>query len=208
MNKERGKLIVVEGGVGAGKDTISQKLLSKQLKGWNYYHEPGSTPFAELVRSAVQGRHGYDVHPYAALLGYNAARADLVRGRIIPDMKEGKNVLLNRYWPSTYAYQGAEGISKPLIMVMSYVATNGLKPDLILHYDLLPEIGIKRKKLGYQSDIDRYDAKELEFHREVRKNYNQIARLFPRTWVKIDASGTKDEIYENTVDVLAGKGIF
>ncbi|KKU10135.1 MAG: Thymidylate kinase [Candidatus Woesebacteria bacterium GW2011_GWB1_45_5] len=182
--KERGKLFVVEGGVGCGKST-QLDLLSQELgNDWNFYREPGGTEFGELVRHAVQSRMGkkgdpYLVDPYAAFFGYSAARANLIRGFVIPDLKNGIDVGLDRYWFSTFGYQGSEGVSKPIIWAVSYIATKGLLPDVVLHYDLLPQIGIARKDKASDIDRDRYDVKALEFHQRVRKNYHQLKRLYP-----------------------------
>src|SRR3989344_4717332 len=107
MNK--GKFIVIEGGVGSGKSTVYNKL-KRRFKNWKFYREPGSTPFGERIRKAVQGLYHYPVDKYAAVFGYSAARANLIRTKIIPDLKKGRVVLLDRFWYSTYAYQGAEGV--------------------------------------------------------------------------------------------------
>src|SRR3972149_2492258 len=118
---KKGKLIVIEGGSGSGK-TTQIRYLKKELKGWEFYREPGSTTF-----------------------GYSAARANLIRGVIIPKLKKGANIVLDRYWYSTYAYQGTDGASKKTIEKISKIATDGLKPDLVIFYDLDPVVGMKRK---------------------------------------------------------------
>lgn len=202
--KERGKLLILEGGVGSGK-TTQQSLLQEQLSDWQFYREPGGTTFGEKVRDAVQGRYGYEVHPYAALFGYSAARANLVRGIVIPRLQEGFNVSLDRYWYSTYAYQGAEGVSKPIIWIISLIATKALKPDLVLHYDLLPEIGMARKKLC--GDADRYDVERLEFHKKVRRNYLELRKMNPRIWKIIDASQSTEDVFRDSLTVLKQNGL-
>ncbi len=208
---ERGTLIVVEGGVGSGKTTMLRKLANNNLPGWHFYMEPGGTPFGNLVRHAVQGNNEYSVDPYAELFAYCASRANLVRGVIISQLNNGEYVGLDRYWYSTYAYQGARGISKPLIFALSKIATAGLQPDLVLHYDLDPEIGIERKRKNvYKEEMDRLDREGPGFHRKVRKNYHQLAILhrYSKTdWSIIDASKKISEVYENTVQVLRKSGI-
>lgn len=209
--KERGKLFVLEGGVGVGKST-QFSLLAKELgkEGWLYYHEPGSTVFGEMMRHAVQSRMGggpngenFPIHPYAALFAYTAARANLINLKVIPDLEAGTNIALDRYWYSTYAYQGAQGVSKPVIWAISLLATRSLKPNVVLHYDLLPEIGRERKMEGsYQSDIDRFDEMEVKFHRKVRANYHELKRLYPGIWEIIDASKSVEEVKAESLAVL------
>jgi len=202
--KERGKFIVLEGGVGCGK-TSQVTLLKRELPAWEFYREPGGTEFGEKIRDAVQGDLSYDVHPYAALFGYSASRAHLIRGVVIPKIEQGTNVLLDRYWYSTFAYQGAEGVSKPIIFAISLIATKGFKPDLVLHYELLPEIG-KNRKEG-KADIDRYDIKDLEFHNKVRQNYLILAKLFPGIWRTIDASQPINKVFTDSMSALHERGI-
>lgn len=196
---KKGMFIVIEGGVGSGKSTLFNKL-KRRFKSWKFYREPGSTPFGERIRKAVQGCYNYPVDKYAAFFAYSSARANLVRGKIQIDLKNGDNVVLDRYWFSTYAYQGTEGVDKKDIISVSKNATNGLMPDLIIHLDQDPKIGILRK-LG-RRDADRYDLKELKFHREIRKNYLELAKLFKNKWKIIDATQSKENVFKDALEIL------
>lgn len=198
-----GIFVICEGGLGCGK-TTQARMISDTFR-FAHFREPGGTPFGEKIRDAVQGMYDYKVHPYASLLAYAASRANLIRGVVIPELRCGRRVLLERYWYSTWAYQGAEGVSKPIIWAVNVLATANLVPTAILHYDLLPEIGMQRKNAC--ADIDRYDAKKLEFHRRVRANYRQLGRLFPGRWVVIDASKSVEDVYADSLQALAQFGI-
>lgn len=198
---KRGKLIVIEGGVGCGKTTqieLLKKVLTK--KNWEYYREPGGTEFGEKVRDAVQGIHNYDVEEYAAMFAYSSARANLIRGVIIPKLKKGINILLDRYWYSTYAYQGSNGASKKDIFTVSKIATDNLIPDLVLFFDLNPKIGMSRK--SGREDSDRYDIKQIDFHNKVRKGYHELGKKLGRIWKKIDASKTIDDVHNDIITIL------
>lgn len=202
---KRGKFVVIEGGVGCGK-TTQLNLLKKDLKkGWEFYREPGSTKFGEKVRDAVQGLHNYEVEEYASMFGYSAARANLIRGVIIPKLNDGVNILLDRYWYSTYAYQGSNGASKKTIELVSKIATNNLKPDLVLFFDLDPKIGMARK--DGREDSDRYDIKKVDFHNKVRKSYRELGKKAGRFWKKIDASKSIEEVHNDTISILKKKKI-
>lgn len=215
MENERGKLFVVEGGVGCGKST-QLRLLSDEIRSsepgrvWHVYREPGSTEFGELMRHAVQDRRpdgqDFPVHPYASLFAYSAARANLIRLRVIPDLEQGINVGLDRFWYSTYGYQGADGVSKPVIFALSLIATRGLKPDVVLHYDLDPVIG-QARKMKLNEDVDRFDAKALAYHQVVRKNYHELKLLFPGIWEVIDASQPIEKVKERSLSVLRKHGV-
>ena len=202
MERDRGKFVVVEGGVGSGKTTQLFKIKDCVGVGkeWTWVREPGSTVFGERIRNAVQGLYTDPIEPYAALLAYSSARANLIRGLVIPKIEGGISVGQDRYWYSTWAYQGAEGVSKPIIWFISMIATRMFKPDLVLHYDLLPEIGMARKT--GQPDLDRYDTQLIKFHQKVRNNYHQLRRLYPGIWRVIDASKGIEEVFEDTKKIL------
>ena len=190
--------------MGSGKST--QFFLLEDLtsgENWRRTREPGGTIFGEKIRYLVQDEKDRktSIHPYAALFAYSASRANLIRGSVIPEINSGTNVLLDRYWFSTFAYQGAEGVSKPVIWLVSAIATRMLKPDLVIHYDVLPEIGMQRKMDAI--DSDRYDEMQLEFHRKVRRNYHQIRKFYPGIWRTIDASQSRDKVFEDTKKVLS-----
>jgi len=204
--RNRGKFVVLEGGLGAGKTTQMELLLERDLSDWNGFREPGGTEFGELMREAVQGiEKNYEVDPYAALFAYVASRAQLMRQVVVPMLNQGCDVLLNRYWYSTYAYQGELGVPKVIIWAINLLATTGVRPNMVLHYDLLPELGIMRKK--GEDDVDRYDVAGLEFHKKVRDNYERLARKYGRFWRVIDASKSIEEVYADSVSCLQEAGI-
>lgn len=197
---KRGKFVVIEGGLGCGK-TTQIELLKKILKRkWKYYREPGGTPYGERVRDAVQGLNGYDVEEYASMFGYSASRANLIRGVIVPLLDKGLNIVLDRYWYSTYAYQSIGKVSKKDIILISKIATKDLKPDLIIHFDLDPKVAISRK--DGKGDTDRYDLKKLDFHKKVRKNYKELAKIVGKKWKTIDASRSIEVIHNDTINIL------
>jgi len=203
--KERGRLVVLEGGLGAGKTTV-KKGLEKSLKGWKFLREPGGTGFGEIMREGVQGNHGHEVDPLASFLGYSASRANLVALEILPALDEGTNVLLDRFWYSSYTHQGeGEGVEKEFILAVSVRASRGLKPDLVLHYDLMPEIG-KERKSGCD-DVDRYDKREMEFHHKVRESYMELAGKYSDIWRTIDASQEPDKVLQDSLEILDEFGL-
>lgn len=201
--ENRGRYFVIEGTVGCGKTTVIERL-KKDYPRIMFVREPGGTPFAEKIRDAVQGLNGYSVDPYASYFGYTSQRADLIRGKVIPALESGEDVLSDRNWISSLAYQANESVSRLVIMLTSLIATRGLRPDLLIYYDLDPKIGLQRK--GKNLDRDRYDVKDLLYHNGVRKRYHEIEKfgghVFVKKWVTIDASRSKEEVYQNTLEVL------
>lgn len=207
MTEHRKPFVVAEGGSGVGKTTAVEGI-KKQLVDWKFFREPGGTVFGEAIREAVQSHREWEIDPLASLFGYTAARANLVNTEILPileDSKEGMGVFLDRYWFSTFAYQGSEKVDREIIVAVSKIATKGLLPDLVLHYDLLPEFAMQRK--SGCADADRYDLKELEFHRRVRDAYLELSVKFPDFWRVIDASQSKEKVLSDSLATLKEFGM-
>lgn len=207
MTEKLKPFVVAEGGSGAGKTTAVNGL-KEELVGWQFFREPGGTKYGEAVRDAVQQHPEWEIDPLAALFGYNSARANLVNIEVIPileGLRPGKGVFLDRYWFATFAYQGSEKVDREIIVAVSKIATRGLLPDLVLHYDLLPELAVNRK-VGC-TDMDRYDMKELEFHRRVRDAYLELGVRYPDFWRTIDASQSKEKVLCDSMKILSEFGM-
>lgn len=199
--------VVAEGGSGAGKTLVVNGIMS-HLPNWRFLREPGGTPFGDLVRDAVQQHPELEIDPMAAFMAYSASRANLVSLEIIPaltDLVEVKGVFLDRYWFASYAYQGSEKVDKAIILEVSKMVTKGLMPDLVLHFDLVPELAMARKKNC--EDIDRYDMKELEFHARVRDSYLELSQKYPEIWKVIDASQSPEAVLADALAAMQERGM-
>lgn len=208
MTEHKRPFVVAEGGSGVGKTTVIESL-KKELKDWKFFREPGGTQFGEAMRDAVQMHKDWKIDPIASMLGYSASRANLISTEIIPIVTgevPALGAFLDRYWYTTYTYQGGgEGVDKGIILAISKIATKGLNPDLVLYYDLLPELAMARKT-GC-SDIDRYDMKELDFHRRARDAYLELAEMYKDFWKVIDASQSKQAVLEDSLAALREFGL-
>lgn len=199
--------VVIEGGSGSGK-TTAIKGIKQELEGWKFFREPGGTTFGELLRIIVQETDDIEIDPMAAFMAYSASRANLVNTEVLPilrGLKDGKGVLLDRYWYSSYAYQGSEQVNREIIKRISEMATGGLEPRVVLHYDLAPELAVVRK-VGC-TDVDRYDMKELAFHTRVREAYLELAYQLRDHWKVIDASQSKEKVLADSIEALHEFGI-
>lgn len=207
MTEKLKPFVVAEGGSGVGKTTAIRGIYP-ELVDWCLFREPGGSDFSDAIRDAVQQHPNWEIDPMAALFGYTAARANLINCQILPVLegkRPGRGVLLDRYWFSTYAYQGSEKVDREIIVAVSKIATKGLLPNLVLHYDLLPEIAIARK--SGCDDADRYDMKELEFHRRVRDAYLELGVRYPDFWRTIDASQSKEKVLCDSLKILSEFGL-
>jgi len=115
-------LLTFEGIDGSGKSTQA-RLLDERLREEGYetllVREPGGTAFSERVRSLLLDP-SLNVQPFAELLLFSAARAQLVAERIRPALEAGRIVICDRFYDSTTAYQGAgRGVAEPAWLVLA-----------------------------------------------------------------------------------------
>lgn len=114
-------------------------------------------------------------------------------------------MFLDRYWFASYAYQGSEKVDKGTILSISKIVTGGLMPDLVLHFDLAPELA-KARKVGCE-DIDRYDLKKLDFHARVRDAYLELSQMYPEIWKVIDASQSPEMVLADALAAMQERGM-
>lgn len=203
----RGKFITLEGIDGSGKST-QLRLLADDLRfrGFNVLttQQPGGTPLGRRLREAFL-ETDENVAPMAELLLFAADRAQHVEFLIKPALQEGKIVLSDRYADATVAYQGAgRGFSPTTIKQVVKLATDGLKPDLTLFFDLPVSIGLqrthKRDEMGELKN--RLDKENSEFYERVRQAYLEIIDKEPKRFRIIDATLSVQEIHAQALEVL------
>jgi thymidylate kinase len=123
---KRGQLIVLEGPDGSGKSTLS-RFLAEHLKNRNiecqYFAFPGLT-------DGTLGKLVHDLHhspisagvtsitPTSLQLLHIAAHVDAIESRIIPALKNGKTVILDRFWWSTWVYGKVTRVSENILRSM------------------------------------------------------------------------------------------
>lgn len=203
-----GKLITLEGIDGSGKSTQMRMLAGElRLRELDIITtlEPGGTPLGRRLRKAFLETEE-SVAPIAELLLFAADRAQHVNFLIKPAISEGKIVISDRYADATFAYQGAgRGFSEDLVEQVIEIATEGLKPDLTLFFDLPIEKALQRTKAAAQDDDrtnNRMDAETSDFYRRVREAYLKIAEREPNRFIIIDASGSVSEVHSKVVEIV------
>jgi dTMP kinase len=193
----RGRFITFEGGEGSGKST-QIKMLAERLTGAKLgvvvTREPGGSPGAEIMRHLVLSGMGKLLGPDAETLLFAAARDDHVRTLIEPALNRGDWVLCDRFSDSTRAYQGSLGNVSPAVPnAMERVTIGNLKPDLTIILDVPAEIGMQRaaQRRG-KAAPDRFEGEDLQFHKDLREAYRQIAAAEPDRCVLIEADAGPD----------------
>lgn len=193
----RGLFITLEGPDGSGK-TTQAALLYAWLTAEGYSvlqtREPGGTRIGERIRAVLHDPAHTEMAAPAEILLYSAARAQLVAEVIRPALAAGQLVLCDRYFDSTYAYQGyGRGLPLDVLREITRFATGGLIPDVTFYLDLPPEVGLQRRLQG-GGEINRLDQETLAFHERVRAGYLELLRQEPQRWVRLDAGGAIEDV--------------
>jgi len=193
----RGWFITFEGPDGSGKTTQMRRLAPWLVdQGFDVVttREPGGTPVGEQIRDILHDCANTEMTSQAEILLYSASRAQHVGEVILPALEAGQVVLCDRFFDSTYAYQGyGRGLSLSDLRAITGFATRGLKPDLTLYLDVPPEIGLQRRESSGEA-LNRLDREALAFHQRVREGYLDLIRSEPERWCFVDAAGTREEI--------------
>jgi dTMP kinase len=202
-----GTFITFEGIDGSGKST-QLRLLADHLKSLGHdvvtTREPGGTPLGVRLRAALLDAQEH-VDPLTELLVFAADRAQHVRILLRPALESDRLVLSDRYADATVAYQGAgRGFSPQLIAQIVELATEGLKPDLTLLFDLSVDEGADRtrRRTDERQQKDRLDDEDVDFHTRVREAYLKIAAAEPKRMKIIKTDGSKEETHARVKEVV------
>jgi len=210
MTPSKGKslFITLEGPEGSGKSTHASRLAEHlRSKGRDVLltREPGGTSIGDQIRAVLNDHANAAMQPRAEILLFCASRAQLVSQMIRPHLERGGTVVCDRFADSTLAYQGyGRGLDRRKLKSISDFATEHLLPDVTLLLDLPVEIGLARRRRS-DSDWNRLDAQEVDFHRRVREGYLQLARRAPKRWVKIDADQEEEDVWAQILQAVSSR---
>jgi dTMP kinase len=197
-------LITFEGGEGCGK-SLQSRILERKMAELAIpailIHEPGGTPIGEKVRYLLKQACEISISPLTELLLFNASRSQLIKDVIQPALKEGKNVICDRFIDSTIAYQSyGRGLDLNTVKEISQIASHGMIPDMTFLLDVPPEIGLSRKG---NTATDRFDKEDRGFHQKVRDGFLALAGAEPQRWVIIDSTLSRREIADRIWDKVS-----
>lgn len=190
-----GRFIVFEGIDGTGKSTQLQ-LLAEELIKRNVQvvttREPTQGPYGMKIRELYRDRTGCS--PEEELGLFIADRRMHVEKILQPALQEGKVVLCDRYFLSTAAYQGANGLQVSEILAQNSFAPD---PDLALLFEAPISLGIERIT-GSRGDILN-DFEKAESLAKVAEIFRTLNLPYIR---RIDASQTIETVRKNILNLV------
>lgn len=195
--QKKGYFITFEGADGCGK-TTQTKLVQEYLEAKGYEviwtREPGSKGLGQNIRELLLHYDG-EVAPRCEAFLFLADRSQHIEHLIKPAVKEGKIVICDRHTDSTIAYQGyGRGEDIEQLTYLNNLATNGMKPDLTLVFDVSTETA--QQRVG--DEKDRMESAGIEFHKKVRSGYIEIAQKDPKRVKIVNANNSIEEVFTET----------
>ncbi len=191
--------VTLEGPDGAGKSTLSVGI-KRELESMGFsvvaLREPGSTPVGERVRAILLDPAVGALDPMTEALLFSACRSELVRTAIRPALAAGSIVLLDRYFDSTMAYQGAGGGADPgALEALALAATGGLIPDLTLVVDVSPNVSARRRL----TSPDRMEAKDHAYRARVRESFLSLPNRRPGRAIVLNGESDREALVAESV---------
>ena len=197
--------ITFEGGDGSGKST-QVNLLKDYLDNLNFEtiktREPGGTPSAEILRDLLTTGEVEKWTPMSEALLMWASRYEHLIQVIEPALNSGKNVICDRFYDSTYAYQGvAHNLGIDKMEKLKKIVIGDIEPDVTFVLDIDPKVGLKRS-LDRSNQENRFESYNIDFHNKIRSAFLEIAKKNKNRCVVVDASLNEQEINNLIITVI------
>lgn len=195
---ERGLFIVIEGVDGSGKTTQSE-LLSAYLRGLgrkvHHTAEPTATGLGGMVRDGLGAEHPRTSDELAAMfladrVAHNVSQKSGIRRYV----EGGTDVVCDRYYYSSIAYQGVDG-SLEWVADMNLNCQSIMKPDICIFIDLDPEKCLEHIRAG-RSHFEIYEENAAVIS-ETRRRYGIVFDMLAGrdNIVIVDGARSREEVF-------------
>ena len=195
MNR-RGRYIAFEGWEASGKSTQA-RLLSQRLDAV-LTREPGGTALGLAIRDLLLGDGPAPTERAEALL-FAADRAQHLAEVVEPALAEGRDVVTDRSYGSTLAYQGyGRGQSIEELMRLVEWTSGGLLPDRVV----LLTVGVDTADGRLGDQRDRMESEDVDFAKRVIEGFDALAEADPNRWIVVDGAGSIEEVAQRVAHAV------
>ena len=200
-----GLLIVIEGTDGSGKST-QVNMLSKYIQDKCFGCTVSQWKTSRLISGVInEAKERNMLNTTTFSLLYAADYTDRLENEIIPALKAGFVVLMDRYVYTAFVRDYVRGHDINWIKQLYSFAP---KPDLVFYLNVSPDILIKRliakngaldyfesgRDIGLSTDIynsfEIYQKRCLDEYKKLKKEYK---------FIELDGSKTKEEIHNEII---------
>lgn len=198
----RAMFIVFEGPDGVGKTTQRDRLAARlRALGRDVVclAEPSKGPWGMKIREAAR-TNTRPADPREEVRWFIEDRREDCATNIEPALAAGRDVLLDRYFYSTAAYQGARGV--PVDEILAANRTFAREPDLVLVFKLDEAIAQRRIAESRGEAPDAFEA--IEYQRRVAGIFEQLmeSERDRALMTAIDASAAPDAVEARVWDAV------
>jgi len=185
--------IVFEGIDGCGKSTqlcmLRQKLTAMGRAVFTTA-EPTESKTGKMLREALSGRDARTATEMAALFTLDRIHHNVGEGGIAAALATGQDVISDRYYYSSLAYQGSL-TDYEWVRRMNCDCPDIRKPDLCIFLDMEPKAALAR--VGARGEVTEIYEKE-ETLTLFRETFHRVFASLDDRVAVIDADGTPDEV--------------
>ena len=196
MKKNKGLLIVFEGTDGTGKSTqlkLLRDVLQEQGHDVVASFEPTNGTYGRQIRALYSNRDNTSREEELSL--FLADRKEHVETLIAPSLLAGKTVLLDRYYLSTIAYQGAAGLDPAAILEKNKFAP---EPDLALLFHAPITTGVTRITENRGEVLN--DFEKEDYLQKVKEQFDQMVFPFIQ---RVDANRSIEAVHDDVLRLVS-----
>lgn len=197
MILKQGFLIAFEGIDGAGKTTQANLLYEKLLKRGACVvqsKEPTDSIYGQKIKRLAAGERQYTSPEEEYLLFINDRRIH-VENFIKPYLEKNHIVILDRYYFSTIAYQGALGLDPKKIQADNEAFAP--IPEFVILIEVPPKLGIRRIEKS-RGEVPNAFEKE-EYLTKVDKFFNSLNENYI---LRLNGAQRRSQIHNTIINVV------
>lgn len=197
--------ITFEGIDGSGKSTALDKL-KKYIKqnfdvdNFVFTREPGGTGLKECekIRELILEKEN-EIDPFTEALLYLSSRKMHVDRLIKPSLKKNKIILCDRFYDSSFAYQGSgREIGLEKIEELNMKVLDNFKPDYTFYFKIDFETAMNRM-IKNNKELDRLEQENKDFFKRSIDAYDFLSKRDNERYIVIDATQSIDDVASEVI---------
>ena len=194
--------ITFEGIDCSGKTTqieLLKKLFAKS-KDVIFTANPGDTKLGKELRKILLHRGDLNLSEINELLLFFTGIQDNYEKVILPAVSKGKNILCDRYYDSTIAYQGF-GRRLDIKKILKLVEVTALpEPNLTFLFRI--DFNVFMKRAEKKASKDKIENSKNQFYMNVIAGYDELSRIYKKRYVVLDGSKPVEFLHNQVKEVL------